>query len=282
MDTRLYYDTTRRDRPLATALWWPDPRVWPAPHPLILLSHGTGGDRFGQAWLATALCAAGYAVAAPDHDGNSTTTARPAGFVRYWDRPLDLSVLLDHLLAEFGPRLDAQRIGAAGFSFGGYTVLALAGAAADWGQLLAAARTPVGAREFTIPELGDLRPLLTEIDPATIPADLQDPRIKAVAALAPAMGLAFTAPRQLAAVTVPTLIIGATHDAVAPVATNARHYHALLPRATYVELAAGHYTFLPVRSGPVPYFVDPAGVSREAVHQAVAVRVVAFFDQSLR
>ena len=39
-------------------------------------------------------------------------------------------MLIDKLLADprFGPRIDATRIGAAGFSLGGYTVLALAGA----------------------------------------------------------------------------------------------------------------------------------------------------------
>ena len=48
-------------------------------------------------------------------------------------RPRQLSAALDHLLAdpEFGPRIDAGRIGAIGHSAGGYTVLALIGGRAD-------------------------------------------------------------------------------------------------------------------------------------------------------
>ena len=55
------------------------------------------------------------------------------GFTLGWERAVDLSKVLDGMLAdpEFGPRIDPHRVGAAGFSYGGYTVLELAGGIGD-------------------------------------------------------------------------------------------------------------------------------------------------------
>ena len=45
-----------------------------------------------------------------------------------WDRVRDLSAVIDGMLSDptFMPRIDRQRIGAAGFSLGGYTMIAIA------------------------------------------------------------------------------------------------------------------------------------------------------------
>ncbi len=59
------------------------------------------------------------------------------GFTLWWLRARDLSAVIDGMLADatFGPRIDVSRIGAAGHSLGGYTVLALAGGIATFGGL---------------------------------------------------------------------------------------------------------------------------------------------------
>lgn len=157
-----YADAARRswtgpeDRPLATAVWYPaapgsresewrvgifnagwNARKAPlsaatAKRPLIVLSHGTGGGAAGMAWLAEMLASNGYIVAAVNHHGN--TAAEPSyqlqGFMLWWDRARDISVLIDKLLADpqFGAHIDSSRIGVAGFSLGGYTSLATVGA----------------------------------------------------------------------------------------------------------------------------------------------------------
>jgi predicted dienelactone hydrolase len=98
--------------------------------PLIMLSHGTGGTVQSMAWFATALAAHGYIVAGVNHPGNTAMAPYTVqGFMLWWLRAKDISVALDDLLAddEFGPRIDLQRMGAAGFSLGGYTVIELAG-----------------------------------------------------------------------------------------------------------------------------------------------------------
>jgi len=74
--------------------------------------------------------------------GKSDADFLPQGFARVWERPQDLSIMVDRLLDDpiFGPRIDLRRVGAAGFSIGGYTALALAGGMLDLHALQAAYR----------------------------------------------------------------------------------------------------------------------------------------------
>jgi predicted dienelactone hydrolase len=102
--------------------------------PLVILSHGTGGSAMQMAWLGTALAREGYIVAAVNHHGNSGADMPydPRGFVLWWERVPDLTVVINRMLSDstFGPNIDPERIVAAGFSLGGYTVAALAPAGA--------------------------------------------------------------------------------------------------------------------------------------------------------
>ena len=159
VDTARHSWAGRDFRPLQTMIWYPTddsvravdwyrgPSAAPFFHlgssalgapitsgkyPLIVLSHGTGGSAAMLAWLAEALAAGGYVVAAVDHHGNTSTEATPAaaGFTLWWERATDVSVVIDRILADtaFGPVIDPGAIGVAGFALGGYTALALADA----------------------------------------------------------------------------------------------------------------------------------------------------------
>src|SRR5438105_11352005 len=95
----------------------------PARFPVVLLSHGTGGSALSMAWFGEALASHGYVVAGVNHPGNNGAEPYTVeGFSLWWERARDLSSVIDSLLgdATFGARLDAGRIGAAGFSLGGY------------------------------------------------------------------------------------------------------------------------------------------------------------------
>jgi dienelactone hydrolase len=114
-----------------------------ASYPLIVFSHTSAGHRRQSSFLCTHLASHGYVVAAVDHTGNTNVDAaqraaagavftpeqREAYIARIIaDRVPDLRCVLDQLLAgaagDISARLDAQRIGLVGWSFGGWAALA--------------------------------------------------------------------------------------------------------------------------------------------------------------
>lgn len=311
--TIAFFDNSR-NRPITAEFWYPteesdygnqrvtelpfilestirDARCRKQKHPLVILSHGTGGNRFALAWLAIALAQKGYIVAAPDHWGNTFDNKIPECFVNYWDRPRDISFLLSHIMTEktFSRYIDYEKIGSIGFSFGGYTVLALAGAEVDLAILKNKTRTEQGKKEFFIPELGDLRELIDNLTIDNTQAlDLEDNRIKVFIALAPSLGLGFESSVQTKNINAPVLIVGAENDQITPVCTNARNYHTLIPSSQYVELPgkAGHYVFLNeakdiLKHEEMNCFVDDTSVSRKHIHQNIENVVIQYLKSNL-
>lgn len=267
--------------------------------PLILLSHGTGGSADSLDWLAAALAASGYIVAAVDHPGNNALAPLSwDGFTLWWERATDISEVLDGLLSDpvVGPHIDRDRIGAAGFSLGGYTVLALAGARTNLPAFLAFCRSPGADAVCHPPEMARV---VDRPDDGTPPSDqragslaraaasYRDQRIKAVFAIAPAVGQAFDA-TSFADVTVPVGLLAGAADAHVPPDTNVRHVASLLPRARLEMLpGAGHYTFLPV-CGPAMLARSPMlctdgpGVDRQLIHIRTIDRVRSFFADTMK
>ena len=83
-----------------------------------------------MAWFGCTLAANGYIAVAVNHPGNNGAEGYTVlGFSTWWERARDLSTVIDAMLADpaFGSRIDARRIGAAGFSLCGYTVIEIAG-----------------------------------------------------------------------------------------------------------------------------------------------------------
>ncbi|RDC62110.1 alpha/beta hydrolase family protein [Adhaeribacter pallidiroseus] len=256
--TFTFHDPSR-NRPVITEVWYPTPdtlrqtdkhfspftrrytvrngKLVAGKKPLILLSHGTGGGRLTLEWFAQALVQNGFIVAAVDHWGNTYDNKIPLEFLKPWERPLDISFALSGLIRdpEFGKIIDPQKIGAAGYSYGGYTVIALAGAILDYKTLVTFYKT-TGHKELEIPELPGLANHLD--DNALLTAkkhlpSLKDNRIKAYFAIAPALGAGFTTKKQFQAVNQPVYLVVMQSDSMAPVQTNARHYHQLLVGSKY-------------------------------------------------
>ena len=267
-------------------------------YPLIVLSHGTGGAAMQMMWLGRELASQGFIAVAVDHHGNTAAEDAfdPRGFRMVWERPQDLSAVLDQLLVDprWGPKIDVARIGAAGFSLGGYTVTALVGGQIDFDQF--AAFCAGANRDATCDEQGEYTDagrefeLMLQNDPELLVemADHRklylDDRVRAVVAIAPALGQAFTA-ASLARVNVPYLTIAGTADPIAPAATNAEFLAAQIPGARLSLLEGGtHYVFLNRCSKRgkryVPVCDDPSSVSRSDVHQTVAAETEQFFRAS--
>jgi len=309
----LVYTDSLRNRKIKVEIWYPtsetdslserktelpfvlnptirDASVVHNPFTLILLSHGTGGNRFSLAWLAIELVKQGYMVAALDHWGNTFDNKIPEYFVRYWERPLDVRFLITHLLSDksFSPFIDKEKIGMVGFSFGGYTALALAGAELNCDLLKTRSKTTEGKKEFCIPELGDLRKLIAEIPCDSIQSSFKDDRIKAFVALAPALGLGFDQVKQTKHATDPILIIGSENDQIAPIKTNAENFHQLIPHSRLLTLGgkAGHYIFLNegneiLKKEAKNYYVDDKATNRKAMHEYVEKVITEFFQANL-
>jgi predicted dienelactone hydrolase len=93
--------------------------------PLLVFSHGH--QAFGQAssFLMEHFASHGWWVVAPDHTGNTTFDGADRETSIYWQRPLDLSRVIDH--AEASLPLDGTVV-VSGHSFGGYTAHAVGGA----------------------------------------------------------------------------------------------------------------------------------------------------------
>jgi predicted dienelactone hydrolase len=131
---------------LTVAVWMP-PDATPRPLPVILFSHGFRGCNTQSSFLMRALAAAGYVVLAPNHrDATCGKLARARGpeerFARpnawtehsYEDRRNDLVTLIDTLRKQvpWSSMIDWSKLGLAGHSLGGYTVLGLAGGWESW------------------------------------------------------------------------------------------------------------------------------------------------------
>lgn len=265
-------------------------------YPLVALSHGTGGSAMQMAWLGTYLAARGYIVVAVNHPGNNAVTGYTTqGFVEGWERAKDISTVITDLLTDprFGEKIDAGRIGAAGFSYGGYTMMELAGTTTDFHQLLAWCDQVRNA--CNPPEMPDLLQKFKAIQQQPDIQDAighsgdsyRDPRIRAVFAIAPAVARAF-APESLQKITIPVDVVAGAADTMAPPTENAQFFADHIPGAkvTILPGGVGHYTFLDVctpagKKQFPPICLDNEGVDREAVHAQVAQMVADFFDREL-
>ncbi|WP_349742709.1 alpha/beta hydrolase family protein [Roseateles cavernae] len=136
----LDWQDTQRQRAVPVRLYWPA-QADGAPVPLIVFSHGIGGSRRGYSYLGQYWASQGYASLHVQHVGSDRQLwmGNPLGLVgRLQDaaqereaihRARDVSFALDRLLqGEWGARIDARRIVAAGHSYGANTSLLLAGA----------------------------------------------------------------------------------------------------------------------------------------------------------
>jgi predicted dienelactone hydrolase len=255
-------DAARGGRTLPVLLRWPDGT---APCPLVIHSHGLGGnreggDRWGEAWRD-----AGFAVLHLQHPGSDTEVARDRGLLslraaasgaQLRERVLDVRFAIDEVLrraaagqAPFS-RVRADAIGASGHSFGAHTVQALAG------------------QRFPVPA-----------------DDASEPRIRAFIAFSPSLGRGrLSAAEQFARVTRPFLAVTGGHDG-SPLdrdqtgADRARVYDALPPGQRALLWVAGgdHATFggnvqMPRRAARV-LRRNPEAERDEAQHHALIARV---------
>jgi predicted dienelactone hydrolase len=258
-------------RPVRAHVWRP-PAGDESPR-TVVVSHGSGGAARQMSWLTEPLAAAGFLAVAVDHHGNNFVDGYlPQGFVRWWERPLDLTFVLDRL----AERESLGPVGAAGFSLGGYTAAALLGARIDPGRFAALLAEEIPAQpppEY--PNLvEDVRAVMSPEDvtrwPEEAGRDCTDERVQAGFLVCPSVAL-LLAEESLSAIGQPVAVRWAGADDIAPPQENAEVYARLIPAVDGQSVGSevGHYAFL----ADNPEFAE--------VRERVGAEVVEFFAARL-
>jgi len=266
-----------------------------------VLSHGTGGTGLTMSWFAEALASRGYIVAAVNHPGNNGAEPYNArGLSTWWERARDLSAVIDALLADaqFGPRIDAKRTAAAGFSLGGYTMIEIAGGITDVGAYrgyCSSSRADgICKSPPEFPTLVEDFNKLSRGDPEFQAAlkrssdSYRDPRVRAVFAMAPALGPAFDR-ASLRRISIPVSIVAGEADGNVPIASSAVYFAKNIPDAklTLFPGKVAHYVFLDTctqqgREQRAMLCSDAAGVDRDGIHAQTVKLAVEFFEKNLK
>lgn len=312
-----FVDASRK-RPIATEIWYPtrdnlpnkapkekqkalfktiltipDAKIPHEKHPLLIISHGTGGNRFSLTWFIARMVKEGYIVISLDHYGNSTFNKIPREFVKWWERAIDIQYVLTQILKdkEIGTKIDTSRIGGVGFSLGGYTNIALAGGYVD--------RTMrENAHEMhrkLPPEFPETQEVIDFQNDSLVLASyskyksqVKDDRFKAFFVMAPGIGFGFHSKEQTAKITQPVFIVAGKGDMETPVVSNAANYHRLI-KTSKIHLFnehVGHYVFL---NEPTEYgkevapniTIDNPSVDRNKIHEETLKLAVDFFESTL-
>jgi len=300
----LSFEDAKRNRPVVVELWYPSAQVgsidtppdvaWIHPNevrdvtiskgkrPLIVMSHGHGGDRRDRSWLAEHLVKNGFIVASVEHHGNSWKTYNPLLSLRFWERSRDVSFTIDQLLKEPGlkTQIDPKRIGFVGYSLGGMTGLSLAGAKAKNVKEIAILLQQQN-KEIELEHI-------EKIDFTEAHGDFSDKRIKAFVLLSPA---AFVFPEQsLKEVKVPVAVVASEGDEVLPFKDHAYKVitHMAPKKLKLLREKASHYVYLNRVSERGKELLaerihsDEIQEERVAVHKEVGALSVEFFKEHLK
>jgi predicted dienelactone hydrolase len=255
-------------------------------HPLVVFSHGAGGNGSGYAWFGEYLASHGYLVAMVYHY-RANTFDSSALYVRnrLWQRPRDVSLDISHLLEDkvWGPHIDPNQIGVAGHSQGGFTALWLGGARVNPELFLAYQR--VWKNNQVVPAY--LREQM-QLD-AKPAAGVRDHRVKAAFAMAPGdiqgFGMDEAGLRQM---TISAYLIVGAADTATPPKENAEFAAKYIPHAKLDVLSGpvGHEIFdnecdQVGRDNYPDACIDAPGVDRAKLHDYIGNAALKFFDANL-
>lgn len=160
--------------------------------PVIIFSHGLSSRPEDYAEGLNHLASHGFLVAAPQHVGSDVIYFKEMfeGLNKnvfdeneFINRPKDISFVIDELerrnQSEFQGKLNLTKVGVSGHSFGGYTALAVSGAAIDFDYLQQSCDRLYSGLNVAI---------LLQCQALNLPRQdyqFQDPRVKAVFAANP-------------------------------------------------------------------------------------------------
>lgn len=262
----------------------------PGQFPLVILSHGAGGNAGQFGWIASELAQAGFVVVLPNHPGTTTGNASAHAAVRVWERPADVSAVLDEITnnPQDYPYIDPTQVTALGFSAGGYTAMAVSGARVDPDQLQ-------GFCDHTDHGMSDCAFLahfgvdLHTLDLSQAAQDLTDLRITNAVIIDPGIVSTLTE-TSLTNIDIPMLIVNLGDEDKVPAGVYARPAAEQIERATYrVVPDATHFSFLAEckpkgasileNEGELdPLCEDAGGQSRADIHAILVDLIVEYLQ----
>jgi predicted dienelactone hydrolase len=261
-------------------------------YPLVVLSHGSGGNAANLGWLAAALAADGFIVVAPNHPGTTSGDSRQADTLKIWNRPMDLSQVLTHVLADadLAGHIDKKHMSLAGFSMGGYAVLAAAGVkvnAEAFARYCDANQDP--ASDCAWYKRGGVD--FHNLDAAHFDQSNLDARFTAVIAIDPALVDAFVSD-SLFQLHVPALLINLGNPGKIPHGVDASEVTGQMPNAQYHTVTgATHFSFLGLckadgkeilaKAGEDEPLCGDGGRSRADIHDEIVGQVLGFLKSKL-
>ncbi|HEX5327550.1 MAG TPA: hypothetical protein VFW75_12840 [Acetobacteraceae bacterium] len=255
-------------------------------HPLVVFSHGAGGNGSSYAWFGEYLASHGYLVAMLYHY-RANTFDSSALYVRnrLWQRPRDISLDITHLLRDktWGPHIDPNEIGVAGHSQGGFTALWIGGANVNPDLFMAYQRR---WRDNQVVPAYLRKQMNIDANPAL---QVRDNRVKAAFAMAPGdiqgFGMDAAGLRQMA---VPAYIIVGAGDTTTAPKENAEFAANYIPHAQLDVLPGpvGHEIFVNEcdqlgRDNYPEACIDAPGVDRARLHEYIGEVALKFFDTNL-
>jgi predicted dienelactone hydrolase len=212
--------------------------------PVVVVSHGSGGNAERLGWLAGYLASQGMIVVAPNHPGTTSGDSDPFRTPLVWERIDDLKAALD--LLETSPPAgltpDMSRVASVGFSLGGHTALGIGGVQVRRDAFIAhcAAKPQAADCVWMVAAGVDF----AQVDAARYDADHRDPRVKATVAIDPALVAAVNR-EALAGLDHPFLVINLGDPATLPEGMDASPLATAVPGAEYMAIAgAAHFSFL--------------------------------------
>ena len=266
-------------------------RMADGPFPVIVTSHGLGGNIGALGWLSAGLARAGALVIAVNHPNSTTRDYDLQEGLKHWTRVLDLQAALDYLAAqpEFAAHADFSRIHAVGFSAGGWTALAMGGLRADLEGYAAHCETAPPS-PFHCSDLTRRGADLQAYSAREWNAGRKDDRIRAAAAIDPALTYGLGKAHALDLVDKVLLIGLGTSETRLPATDfteTGSGFAAHLPEAEIEMMApAAHFSaLLPCKpqgpailaeEGDEPVCDDPPGVDRESLHERIVTRIASF------
>ncbi len=255
--------------------------------PLVMMSHGSGGTRFGHCKTAEFLAQNGYIVLAPEHPQNNFFDDSGVGSAHvYQARSRHMKSTLDAFLAdrEWGKRLDPEKIAVFGFSLGGFTALTCVGAQPYVDGL----RHHIRANREFDPLFASYEVIVRDgYDESYLPVT-HDSRYKACISLAPVGGGLFPA-TSLKNIQIPVQIFRAERDMVLRQPFHAEEISQNLPQGCsyHVTPKAGHFSYLSpmreeVRADMGELANDAPGFDRVGEHDKMHRLMLDFLNQVLQ